>query len=223
MALIYIIYLSIYKLHWWKYVLKYYIQKHTFIIFSVTSYHEDFLQTEVTHAFIPPHKFYLFSSLFSLSLHTFLLFLSCTANYPSIYLYIFGEAAGVPSLTDSIPVRISETLIHAGRHVIGFVDWAQAGTLTYTAGSVHAIGHGPLWGQLSICIHFSLLIMCFLLQLAFPQRLVTKSYRSIGRYGFTETMRLWRCISFSLFKSKNYVIFYNLWLFTELQSASMNK
>ncbi len=170
-----------------------------------------------------PHKFYLFSSLFSLSLHTFLLFLSCTANYPSIYLYIFGEAAGVPSLTDSIPVRISETLIHAGRHVIGFVDWAQAGTLTYTAGSVHAIGHGPLWGQLSICIHFSLLIMCFLLQLAFPQRLVTKSYRSIGRYGFTETIRLWRCMSFSLFKSKNYVIFYNLWLFTEQQSASMNK
>lgn len=168
-----------------------------------------------------PHKFYLFSSLFSLSLHTFLPFLSCTANYPSIF--FFSEAAGVPSLTDSIPVRISETLIHAGRHVIGFVDWAQAGTLTYTAGSVHAIGHGPLWGRLSICIHFSLLIMCFVLQLAFPQGLLTKSYRSIGRYSFTETMGLWGCMSFSLFRSKNYVIFYNLWLFTELQSASMNK
>lgn len=119
----------------------------------------------MTHTFIPSTQVLpIFTTFLFIPPH----FCLSSQALQTIRASFFGEAAGVPSLTDSIPVRISKILIQAGRHVIGFVDWAQAGTLTYTAGSVHAIGHSPLWGRLSICIHFSVLIMCFSFTVGLP-------------------------------------------------------
>lgn len=114
--------------------------------------------------------------------------------------------------TDSIPVGISETLICVGRHVIGFVDRADAGTLTYAARSVHAIRHGPAWGRHSICIHFSVLIMCFFWS---PSGTID-SISLVNQ----PLQRPRDCEDYLLFKCKTYVIVCNLSVY---QTAIVNR